>query len=142
MKTFSIEDVVRFSSAFSEYLATKHAPNLWHNPGQDKSGPIIRLPGSSERKMLWWKVKKNNMTLQLMHNYQGLAENLDLPDGINLELAREYNRKCDYLVTRVPTVEFSDPFESQIPIVETALDEARKLIKIVPLLDAVLQVKR
>lgn len=127
----SSEDAARFSSAFSEYLATKHASNLWHNPGKDKSGPTIRFPDSSENKMLWWKVRENKMTLQLMREYQGLAETLELPIGIDLE----HKPKCDYLVAPVPPIEFSEPFEAQISIVEDALDKARRLLDIVPRLE-------
>ena len=133
----STEEAARFSREFEQYLKAKHAPNLWHNPGKDKSGPIIHFPGSSEKKMLWWKVKRNQMTLQLMREYQGLAETLELPVGIDLELTP----KCDYLVASVPLVEFAEPFEEQIPVVEDALDTARKLIGVVPRLEELLVAK-
>jgi hypothetical protein len=134
----SSEDAAQFSLALSQYLVTMHAPNLWHNPGKDRAGPIIRFPGSSVKKTLWWKVATNQMTLQLMDEYQGLAQRLDLPVGIDLEPAHEHGRKCDYLVGAVPPVEFTEPFDAQVPTVEEALDTARKLISIVPRLEAIL----
>jgi len=137
----STEDAARFSLALSEYLATRHAPNLWHNPGKDRSGPTIRFPGSSTKKTLWWKVATNQMVLQLMDEYQGVAEALDLAPGIDLEKAAGYGRKCDYLVAPVPQIDFSEPFEWQIPVVEDALDTARKLISVVPRLEEILNVR-
>lgn len=134
----SSEDAAKFSLALSQYLLTMHAPNLWHNPGKDRTGPIIRFPGSSAKKMLWWKVATNQMTLQLMDEYQGLAQRLELPVGIDLEPAHEHGRKCDYLVGPAPPVEFTEPFEAQVPTVEDALDTARKLISVVPRLESIL----
>ena len=134
----SSEDAAQFSLALSQYLLTTHAPNLCHNPGRDRTGPIIRFPGSSAKKMLWWKVATNQMTLQLMGEYQGLAERIELPIGIDLEPAQEHGRKCDYLVGPVPPIEFAQPFEAQVSTVEEALDTARKLISIVPRLEAIL----
>ena len=137
----SSEDAARFSLALSNYLLAMHAPNLWHNPGKDRTGPIIRFPGSSAKKMLWWKVATNQMTLQLMDEYQGLAQRIKLPVGIDLEPAHEHGRKCDYLVGPVPPVEFAEPFEAQVSTVEEALDTARKLISVVPRLEAMLNSK-
>ncbi len=135
------EDAARFSMAFSNYLAAKHSSNFWHNPGRDPSGPIIHFPGSSAKKMLWWKVATNQMTIQLMDEYQGLAVTMELPVGIELELAHDHGRKCDYLVASTPPIAFSEPFDGQIPIVEQALDSARKLIGVVPRLEAKLNAK-
>ena len=135
----SSEDAARFSMALSQYLEAKHAPNLRHNPGRDRSGPIIGFPESSAKKTLWWKVTTNQMTQQLMDEYQGLAERLELPVGIDLELASEHGRKCDYLVAAVPAVEFAEPFDTQVSIVEDALDTARRLIDVVPRLELILQ---
>ena len=134
----SSEDAARFSMAFSQYLKAKHAPNLRHNPGRDRSGPIIGFPGSSAKKTLWWKVATNQMTMQLMDEYEGLAKRLELPVGIDLELASEHGRKCDYLVAAVPAVEFAEPFDTQVSVVEDALDTARRLIDVVPRLEAML----
>ncbi len=139
----SKKDAARFSRAFAQYLKDMHAPNLWHKPGQDPAGPIINFPGSSDRKMmLWWKFKPNQMTLYLRGKYQGLAEELELPVGIDLQLAGENGQKSrEHLVASVPPVEFAVPFEEQISVVEDALDAARKLIGVVPRLEALLVAK-
>ena len=139
----STEDVMNFSSALSQYLDEKHAPDLWHrrpgeNPSTDKGGPTIRYQGSSFNKMLWWKVKApQKMTLQLGNSYRDLARKLELPSGIELERAEDHGWKThDYLVIPVvPPVDLSKPFDEQIEIVENALGKARKLVEIVGLLE-------
>jgi len=127
----STEDVVRFSRAFSRYLAERYAPNFWHKPGKDRSGPIIRYRDDSDKKRLWWKVATNQMTLQLMNEYQGLAERIELPVGVSLEAAKDHERKCDYLVAPVDTVDLSEPFDGQLAAVEDAMDAALKLVDVV-----------
>lgn len=126
------EDVARFSLALAEHLARHYAPALSHNPGRDRSGPIIRFPGSSASKTLWWKFATSQMTLQLMGDYQGLVEHLDLPFGVDLELAREHGRKCDYLVAAVPPVDPSLPFAEQRSTVERAIEAALRLLAMLP----------
>lgn len=132
----SSAEVARFSLAFSQYLAEFHAPDLLHNPGKDKSGPIIRFPGSSANKTLWWKVATNQMTLQLMNEYRGLAEQIELPWGVELERAEDHGRKCDYLVATTDVVDLSAPFEEQIGVVENAIQVARNMLTVVQRLDA------
>jgi hypothetical protein len=132
----STEDAARFSLALSQYLRRLYAPSLAHNPGKDRSGPIIKFPGSSEKKTLWWKVATNQMTLQLMNEYQGLAEEIDLPPEVEIERAADHGRKCDYLVATTEIVDFSEPFEDQISIVESAMEVARRILSVLPRLEA------
>lgn len=127
--------VVKFSAELAAYLDKHYAPSIWHNPGKDRTGPILRFPGSSEQKTLWWKYSTNQMTLQLMYAYEGLAESLSLPAGIALERASDFSRKCDYLVVPVPPVDLTIPFEDQLATVEAAIQAALRLIARVPLLD-------
>jgi len=72
----STADAARFSLNFSQYLKINHETKFSHNPGKDPAGPTIHFPGSSGKLMLWWKVGCNQITLQLMDEFQGLAENL------------------------------------------------------------------
>ena len=133
------EDVARFSLALAAFLTHHHSPALWHNPGRDTSGPILRFPGSSASKTLWWKFSTSQMTLQLMDRYAGLAEHLALPPGIELERAQDHGRKCDYLVAAVPPVDPSQRFEEQIDVVEAAIEAAYRLLQVVPQLDAAVE---
>ena len=129
------EDVVRFSRAFSEYLRRQHAPALWHNPGRDKSGPLIHFPGEDDAKALWWKLSSSQMVMQLMYRYVGLAEWLTLPPEVTLERAKDHGRGSDYLVASVPPLDPSQAFEDQLDVVEAAIDAANRILQVVPQLE-------
>ena len=137
--TASSEDAAKFSLALSEYIARIHAPNLSHKPGKDTNGPVLKFSGSNAKKTLWWKVRTSQMVLQLMDEYQGLAERIGLPPDVDLEKAADHGRKCDYLVTPTPVVDFAEPFEDQLIEVEEAMQAALLITSVVPRLEVMLE---
>ena len=129
-------DVVRFGIELSAYLALHHSPTLWHRPGKDPAGPTIDYRGSGGSKILWWKVKKAQMTLQLADPYVGRIAHIKVPEGIFCEIADGVLRKYDNLVVTVPPIDFSIPLELQRDTVEAAIAAAYRLIAFVPEIEA------
>ena len=131
-----------FSAKFGNYLHKHHRYRLKHNKGKkgpDANGPIIQFPGGDTQFWrLWWKVRENQMIMELGRenapkgkNYLGLAERLDLPNDVVLERAEDSasHPKTDYLILPTKPVDLTAEFYDQIDVVENAIRQALRLVE-------------
>ncbi len=87
--------------------------------------------------MLWWKLIKSRMTLSLAQEYPELAEQVELPPGVELR----FLPGSDKLVASVPVIDLSEPFDDRFPMVEDAPDMARRRIGVFPRTEEMLKAK-